>query len=99
MGSEIEDIGLSLLSEIVGSKGWLNEEANELLIGKMASGGRNRPHPWSTRFDYICWSGLTDKTYSARFLPASPYPPTDAIGTKRPPLADVLRRQHRSPRL
>ena len=90
MGSEIEDIGLSLLSEIVGSKGWLNEEANELLIGKMASGGRNRPHPWSTRFHYICWSGLTDKTYSARFLPASPYPPTDAIGTKRPPLADVI---------
>jgi prostaglandin-endoperoxide synthase 2 len=90
MGSEIEDIGLSLLSEIVGSKGWLNEEANELLINKMASGGRNRPHPWSTRYDYICWSGLTDRTYSARLLPASPYPPTDAVGTKRPPLADVV---------
>lgn len=91
MGSEIEDVGLSLLREIVGSKGWLNEEANELLIGKMASGGRNRPHPWSTRYDYICWSGLTDRTYNARLLPASPYPPTDAIGTKRPPLEEVAK--------
>jgi prostaglandin-endoperoxide synthase 2 len=89
MGSELEDIGLSILSEIVGSQGWLNEEANELLIGKMASGGRNRPHPWSTKYDYICWSGLTDRTYSARLLAASPYPPTDALGTKRPPLDDV----------
>ena len=91
MGSELEDIGLSILSEIVGSQGWLNEEANELLIGKMASGGRNRPHPWSTRYDYICWSGLTDRTFNARFLPASLYPPTDAVGTKRPPLEDLVK--------
>ncbi len=91
MGSEIEDIGLSLLSEIAGSKGWLNEEANELLIDKMASAGRNRPHPWSTRYDYICWSGLTDRTYNARLLPAAPYPPNDAPGTRRPPIADVVK--------
>ncbi len=91
MGSEIEDIGLSLLSEIVGSKGWLNEEANELLINKMASAGRNRPHPWSTRYDYICWSGLTDRSFNARLLPASPYPPTEAVGTRRPPLADLVK--------
>ncbi len=91
MSDDLEDIGLSLLSGIVGSKGWLNEEANELLIGKMASGGRNRPHPWSTRYDYICWSGLTDRTFNARLLPASPYPPTDAIGTKRPPLEELVK--------
>ena len=91
MGSELEDIGLSILSEIVGSQGWLNEEANELLIGKMASGGRNRPHPWSTKHDYISWTGLTDRTFNSRFLAASPYPPTEALGTKRPPLDEVVK--------
>ena len=49
----------------------------------------SRPHPWSTKHDYISWSGLTDRGYNARLLPAKTGPAVEARGTARPPLADV----------
>lgn len=42
---------------------------NRILIDRIVRTTRSRPHPWSTKADYICWSVLSDKTYSARHLP------------------------------
>lgn len=82
----LADIAISLLAEIAG-----DEDVNELIIDRAVNATRNRPHPWSTRFDYICWSGLTDRSYNARLLPAKAYPPVEAMGTRRPPLAEVVK--------
>ncbi len=67
----------------------LDDDVNRLVIDRAVNVCRNRPHPWSTRHDYISWSGLTDRTYNARLLPAKPGPATEARGTARPPLAEV----------
>jgi prostaglandin-endoperoxide synthase 2 len=84
MGLSLESIALEALSTIIG-----HDEVNEFLINRIVNRVRNRPHPWSTRHDYISWSGLTDRTFNARLLPARAYPATEAMGTRRPPIADV----------
>ncbi len=49
------------------------ERINEIAINRLIGKSRTRPHPWSTRYDdYVCWAGLTDRTYFARLLPAAP---------------------------
>lgn len=70
MSDGLRDFLIGLLAALAGSKGWLNEKLNALLINKLATQGRTRPHPWSTRDDYISWSGLTDRHFNARLLPA-----------------------------
>ncbi len=47
---------------------------NRIAINRLVSTTRNRPHPWSTLGDGISWRGLTDRTYSARHLPAENIP-------------------------
>ncbi len=86
MGSSLEDFALEALSALVG-----HEDVNALLIDKLVKRGRNRPHPWTTRYDYICWSGLTDRSFNARLLPAKAYPATEAMGTRKPPKEDVAK--------
>ena len=70
-------------SRIAGDSGWLAEFINGFAINGLVNAGRNRPHPWSTYSDYISWSGLTDRTYSARMLPEAlnpqPLPPVEDI--------------------
>ncbi len=68
----------------------LDDDVNRLVIDRAVRVARSRPHPWSTKHDYISWSGLTDRSYNARLLPAKPYPDVEAIGTRRPPLAEVM---------
>ena len=80
----LEDMALDALTAIVG-----HGDVNEFLINKLVNRARNRPHPWSTRDDYISWSGLTDRTYNARLLPAKPYPAAEGMGTRRPPIDEV----------
>jgi prostaglandin-endoperoxide synthase 2 len=67
----------------------LDDDVNRLVIDRIVNRVRNRPHPWSTRHDYISWTGLTDRTFNARLLPAKPYPAAEAPKSRRPPLADV----------
>jgi prostaglandin-endoperoxide synthase 2 len=76
MGNSLQDFALEALATIIG-----HDDANEFLINKLCNAARNRPHPWSTKNGYISWSGLTDQSYSARLLPAKPYPATEALGT------------------
>lgn len=82
---------MSLLSIVV--KGLealdLDDDVNRFVIDRAVNVCRNRPHPWSTKHDYISWSGLTDRTFNARLLPAKPYPAVESRGSRRPPLADV----------
>ncbi len=85
MGSYLEDLALEAVTALVG-----HGDVNEFLINKIVNRARNRPHPWSTRYPYICWSGLTDRTYNARLLPPATYPATEALGTRKPPIADVV---------
>lgn len=80
MGSFLEDLALKAITAVAGRSG-----VNEFLIDKLVDGARNRPHPWSTRYDYICWDGLTDRSYNARLLPANRYPDAEAMRSRRPP--------------
>lgn len=75
MPGKILDVVLKLATAVAGKSGWLNEKINGLLINRLVSAGRSRPHPWSTRNDYVSWSGLTDRSFNARLLP-----PADAEG-------------------
>lgn len=84
MPSFLEDLALKALGSTIG-----NSAINSILINKLVGAGRTRPHPWSTKHDYISWSGLTDRTYNARLLPAHPYPSTLQLGSRMPPLEDV----------
>lgn len=86
MGSFLENFALEALQTVIG-----HSDANEFLIDRLAGAGRTRPHPWTTKNDYISWSGLTDRTFNARLLPAKPYPAAEKLGTRRPPLADVVK--------
>lgn len=86
MGFSLEDFALEALSGLVG-----HEDVNELLINKLVNRTRNRPHPWSTRYDYICWTGLTDRSFNARLLLGKPYPAEEAMGTRRPPKDEVTK--------
>jgi prostaglandin-endoperoxide synthase 2 len=82
VGSRFTDGLLAMASKVAGREGWLNELLNSFIINRLANAGRNRPHPWSTRDDYVSWAGLTDRTYSARLLPPAPQdnlPPADAV--------------------
>jgi prostaglandin-endoperoxide synthase 2 len=81
MGSLIEDILLGVGSFLLGK-----DKINKIVIGKLVTRGRSRPHPWTTRCGHICWSGLTDRSYNARLLPPKPHLGPEGPGTARPPL-------------
>lgn len=86
MGGLFERLAVDALTEIVG-----HDEINAFLINRLVNQGRNRPHPWSTKHDYISWSGLNDRTYNARLLPAEAHSGEEALGTSRPPIDEVVK--------
>lgn len=86
MGSFLEDFALEALQTVIG-----HSDTNEFLINRLVKKGRSRPHPWSTKHDYISWSGLTDRSYNARLLPANHYPAAEKLGSRKPPLAEVTK--------
>ena len=86
MGGSLEDFAIEAMSALIG-----HDNINGFIINRIVERGRSRPHPWSTSHPYISWSGLTDRTFNARLLPAQPYPAEEKLGTRRPPIDDVLR--------
>lgn len=65
---------------------------NRLAIDRIVSQVRARPHPYSTRHDYVSWAGLTNRTWSARHLP-----PADRDLDRLPPAEEVAKLFLRSP--
>jgi prostaglandin-endoperoxide synthase 2 len=57
---------------------------NRTLIDLALSKVPQRPHPFSTKTDYTCWTSLTDRTYDARHLP-----PAEPMA-RAPDVDDVL---------
>ncbi|MHA7819247.1 MAG: peroxidase family protein [Erythrobacter sp.] len=61
----------------------LGRAINRIAIDRLVKATRNRPHPWSTLSDHVSWRGLTDRSYSARHLPAETIrdlPPLEEVG-------------------
>lgn len=61
----------------------LGATINRFAIDRLVKATRNRPHPWSTLSDHVSWRGLTDRSYSARHLPAETIrdlPSPEAVG-------------------
>ncbi|MEM8724480.1 MAG: peroxidase family protein [Pseudomonadota bacterium] len=52
----------------------LRTRINRLAIGRLVKVTRERPHPWSSYSDHVSWRGMTDRSYSARHLPAEDIP-------------------------
>ncbi len=65
----LERIAYWLVSQFVKLGAGPARFINRLMINRSVNATRNRPHPWSTRSDYISWSSLTDRTFNARHLP------------------------------
>src|SRR4051794_19191590 len=85
MSDWLRDFVLSSAGDLIDGVGLLRGAASAAVINSACSATRNRPHPWSTfDDDYVCWEGLTDRTYLARHLPARDAP-------VRPDPAAVLR--------
>jgi prostaglandin-endoperoxide synthase 2 len=62
---------------------WLGHRLSDFVVDRSVKATRNRPHPWSTLSDYTSWESLTDRTWSARHLPAyrnsMPLPEIDRV--------------------
>ncbi|WP_298843936.1 peroxidase family protein [uncultured Roseobacter sp.] len=62
---------------------------NKWAINRVVKRARFRPHPLSTRHDYVSWAGLTDRRWSGRHLP-----PSERVDMPDPEaLADLFRRR------
>ena len=74
MNSVLQSIAYRLAAFLSSLSPGLARFINRLAIGRLAKATRNRPHPWSTLGDHVSWRGLTDRSYSARHLPARDIP-------------------------
>jgi prostaglandin-endoperoxide synthase 2 len=59
-----------LLFGAIGKWPWAASKVNAWIINKAVNACPHRPHPWSTASDYVSWTSLSDKRWSARHLPA-----------------------------
>ncbi len=60
-----------LVVRVVMGSPWLHQFVNKLMINTLVNSARARPHPWSTQHSYTSWDALSDKSWSARHLPAA----------------------------
>ncbi|MEM8696265.1 MAG: peroxidase family protein [Pseudomonadota bacterium] len=81
--SVFEDVALGLAAALLGKK-----RMNALLINRLVDSARTRPHPWSTRDDYVTWPGLKDRSYFGRLLPNTRWP--GAMKPETPPPEEVV---------
>ncbi len=64
---------------------WLARLINRAAINATVNKARHRPHIHSTVHDYVSWTSMTDRSWSARHLPAVP-PRTDPAPEALAPL-------------
>lgn len=83
----LESIPAAIVKPIAGVANnwpWLGRKVNAFAVNSTLHVCRNRPHPWSTVHDYVSWTSLTDRHWSARHLPAKKAnglpPPEQVIG-------------------
>jgi prostaglandin-endoperoxide synthase 2 len=69
MSDWLKEYVLAPAGEVIDGVGWLRGKASAAVVNSACAITRNRPHPWSTFADYICWDGLTDRGFLARHLP------------------------------
>ena len=70
MQNNILDLMLKAIGFASNNWPWLGRKINKIAINKSVNVCRHRPHPWSMAHDYVSWTSLTDKKWSARHLPA-----------------------------
>lgn len=61
---------LRLIAALAEKWDWFGRWLSSFIIDRLVRTTRNRPHPWSTLSDYTSWQALTDRSWSARHLPA-----------------------------
>ncbi|WP_323770007.1 peroxidase family protein [Antarctobacter sp.] len=59
---------------------FLHRRLNALLINRIVTQARSRPHPFSTMSPYTSWSSLTDRTWAGRHLGVSDLDPATLPG-------------------
>jgi len=73
---------LALIGAIANRWDWLGRILNKAIINATVNSCRHRPHIYSTAHDYVSWTSLTERRWSARHLPpAAPrdLPPVDQV--------------------
>lgn len=70
----LTELAFTIAKIVAGLSPGLARIVNRVAINRLVSATRNRPHPWSTLAEGVSWRGLTDRTYSARHLPAEDIP-------------------------
>ena len=66
----IKTLLLTIVNKISAVSPFLRRWINKIATNKAINACRHRPHPWSTAHDYVSWTSLTNKQWSARHLPA-----------------------------
>ncbi|MBP6367161.1 MAG: heme peroxidase [Nitrosomonas sp.] len=66
----IETLALTIVNKISEISPFLRRLINKFATNRAVNVCRHRPHPWSTVHDYVSWTSLTNKQWSARHLPA-----------------------------
>jgi prostaglandin-endoperoxide synthase 2 len=64
------DLLLRGLAKVAAHWPWLAGKLSDFAVNSSVNVCRHRPHPWSTVSDYVSWRSLTDRSFSARHLPA-----------------------------
>jgi prostaglandin-endoperoxide synthase 2 len=72
------------LSNLANEWDWLGGIANSYGINSAVNVCRPRPHPWSTAHEYISWTSLSERRWSARHLPAASAPHPHSWDELRP---------------
>jgi prostaglandin-endoperoxide synthase 2 len=89
----VKKMFFAMVNTVIARVGFISNMVNKIAVNQLVNAGRSRPHPWSTKHDYISWSGLTDRHYNARLLPVDltfPKAGEEALGTPRPPTNGVV---------
>lgn len=87
--NSISNFAIDIANNISEKCPWLHNLINKFAINLAVNVSRYRPHPWSTVHNYVSWTSLTDKHWSARHLPANNALPANQTAPQ-PALKDVV---------